>query len=195
MGDGGECLMMVGKVVALPPAQLLPPSPAAAHLPDEAVRARERRVHERPDANEAAWHGILELVAFRQKRQDTREDGRAAHVARRIARDDAWPDLDLVALAQDALRVEDGRGEAGVSNSHSVPHTLPPLPLRRRLAWRMEPPATPPLSECTSSPGLFTSNERMTMRRGEDVKSRTGMGTCRERKEEGGGGGASSCSG
>eukprot|EP01085_Mycamoeba_gemmipara_P005027 Mycagemm_TRINITY_DN10110_c0_g1::TRINITY_DN10110_c0_g1_i1::g.5027::m.5027 type:complete len:474 gc:universal TRINITY_DN10110_c0_g1_i1:2343-922(-) len=41
---------------------------------------------------------------------------------------------------------------------------------------RMEPPATPPFSSSTSAPGLFTSNERITMRRGEEVKLRFGMG-------------------
>mmetsp|Transcript_21382 Transcript_21382/g.72420 ORF Transcript_21382/g.72420 Transcript_21382/m.72420 type:complete len:228 (-) Transcript_21382:269-952(-) len=43
--------------------------------------------------------------------------------------------------------------------------------------WRMEPPATPPLSFSTSSPGLFTSKERMTISRGSEVKSRRGTGT------------------
>mmetsp|Transcript_7758 Transcript_7758/g.23697 ORF Transcript_7758/g.23697 Transcript_7758/m.23697 type:complete len:223 (+) Transcript_7758:954-1622(+) len=46
----------------------------------------------------------------------------------------------------------------------------------RRTPWRMEPPATPPLSFSTSSPGLLTSKERMTMRRGTEVKSRFGTG-------------------
>ena len=40
----------------------------------------------------------------------------------------------------------------------------------------MDPPATPPLRFATSSPGLFTSKLRMTMRRGVLVKSRTGVG-------------------
>lgn len=175
------------------PAPLRPSSsPAAAHLPDEAVRARERRVHERPDADEASGDGVLQLVALRQQRQDAREDGRAAHVACRVARDDARPDLDLVALAQDALWLENGRGEgSGRLVAPATRMNRPRLFLPRRLTWRMEPPATPPLSECTSSPGLLTSNDRMTMRRGEDVKSRTGMGTCGER----GGRGGASCSG
>jgi hypothetical protein len=46
----------------------------------------------------------------------------------------------------------------------------------RRTPVRMDPPATPPRRSSTSEPGLFTSKERMTIRRGEDVKSRTGMG-------------------
>eukprot|EP00123_Amoebidium_parasiticum_P012219 comp21201_c0_seq1/m.28805 comp21201_c0_seq1/g.28805 ORF comp21201_c0_seq1/g.28805 comp21201_c0_seq1/m.28805 type:complete len:353 (+) comp21201_c0_seq1:732-1790(+) len=41
---------------------------------------------------------------------------------------------------------------------------------------RMEPPATPPFKSSTSQPGLLTSNERITIRRGGDVKSRIGMG-------------------
>ena len=40
----------------------------------------------------------------------------------------------------------------------------------------MDPPATPPCSSSISAPGLFTSNERMTMSRGDDAKSRTGIG-------------------
>src|SRR6266550_4339492 len=41
---------------------------------------------------------------------------------------------------------------------------------------RMEPPATPPLSSSTSAPGLLTSNDRITISLGSEVKSRTGMG-------------------
>mmetsp|Transcript_13683 Transcript_13683/g.32396 ORF Transcript_13683/g.32396 Transcript_13683/m.32396 type:complete len:209 (+) Transcript_13683:738-1364(+) len=48
---------------------------------------------------------------------------------------------------------------------------------RRSTPWRMDPPATPPLSFSTSSPGLFTSKDRMTMSLGTEVKSRTGTGT------------------
>mmetsp|Transcript_87480 Transcript_87480/g.245617 ORF Transcript_87480/g.245617 Transcript_87480/m.245617 type:complete len:244 (+) Transcript_87480:546-1277(+) len=46
---------------------------------------------------------------------------------------------------------------------------------------RMEPPATPPLSCSTSSPGLFTSNERIMIITGFEVKSRGGMGTMVQR--------------
>ena len=35
----------------------------------------------------------------------------------------------------------------------------------------MEPPATPPWRSSTSEPGLFTSNDRMTIICGGDVKS------------------------
>lgn len=42
--------------------------------------------------------------------------------------------------------------------------------------WRMEPPATPPRRSSTSQPGLLTSNDRMTIMRGGDVKSRSGTG-------------------
>mmetsp|Transcript_520 Transcript_520/g.1592 ORF Transcript_520/g.1592 Transcript_520/m.1592 type:complete len:264 (-) Transcript_520:323-1114(-) len=45
-----------------------------------------------------------------------------------------------------------------------------------RTPWRMEPPATPPLRSFTSSPGLFTSKERITIIVGVTVKSRTGTG-------------------
>mmetsp|Transcript_6992 Transcript_6992/g.22068 ORF Transcript_6992/g.22068 Transcript_6992/m.22068 type:complete len:221 (-) Transcript_6992:486-1148(-) len=46
----------------------------------------------------------------------------------------------------------------------------------RSTPCRIEPPATPPLRFSTSSPGLFTSNDRMTIKRGVDVKSLTGVG-------------------
>jgi len=39
---------------------------------------------------------------------------------------------------------------------------------------RMEPPATPPWRSSTSDPGLFTSNDRMTIICGGDVKSLCG---------------------
>lgn len=38
------------------------------------------------------------------------------------------------------------------------------------------PPATPPFKSSTSQPGLLTSNDRITIRRGGDVKSLTGTG-------------------
>lgn len=38
------------------------------------------------------------------------------------------------------------------------------------------PPATPPFKSLTSQPGLLTSKDRMTIKRGSDVKSRTGTG-------------------
>jgi len=41
---------------------------------------------------------------------------------------------------------------------------------------RILPPATPPLSSAISAPGLLTSKDRMTMRRGSLVKSRGGIG-------------------
>src|SRR5216684_5319233 len=47
---------------------------------------------------------------------------------------------------------------------------------RRNTPVRMDPPATPPLSSSTSAPGLFTSKERITISRGSEVKSRTGIG-------------------
>mmetsp|Transcript_114425 Transcript_114425/g.318574 ORF Transcript_114425/g.318574 Transcript_114425/m.318574 type:complete len:265 (+) Transcript_114425:439-1233(+) len=50
-----------------------------------------------------------------------------------------------------------------------------------RTPLRMEPPATPPLRFMTSSPGLFTSKERMMIMSGSERKSRGGMGTCVQR--------------
>lgn len=38
------------------------------------------------------------------------------------------------------------------------------------------PPATPPFNSSTSAPGLFTSKDRITINRGEEVKSLTGTG-------------------
>lgn len=38
------------------------------------------------------------------------------------------------------------------------------------------PPATPPFNSLTSEPGLLTSNDRITINRGSDVKSRKGTG-------------------
>mmetsp|Transcript_1173 Transcript_1173/g.4961 ORF Transcript_1173/g.4961 Transcript_1173/m.4961 type:complete len:209 (+) Transcript_1173:595-1221(+) len=48
---------------------------------------------------------------------------------------------------------------------------------RRSTPCRMEPPATPPCSSSASIPGLLTSKERITMRRGTDRKSLLGSGT------------------
>uniref|UniRef100_A0A0E9XF51 Uncharacterized protein n=1 Tax=Anguilla anguilla TaxID=7936 RepID=A0A0E9XF51_ANGAN len=52
--------------------------------------------------------------------------------------------------------------------SNSCPTLSTPL--------RILPPATPPFRSSTSQPGLFTSNDRITMRRGSEVKSLMGTG-------------------
>jgi len=41
---------------------------------------------------------------------------------------------------------------------------------------RILPPATPPFRSSTSDPGLFTSNDRITISLGDEVKSRSGIG-------------------
>merc|ERR1719440_1734653 len=46
----------------------------------------------------------------------------------------------------------------------------------RSTPCRMDPPATPPFNEDTSSPGLFTSKERMIIKRGIAVKFLIGTG-------------------
>mmetsp|Transcript_11030 Transcript_11030/g.39915 ORF Transcript_11030/g.39915 Transcript_11030/m.39915 type:complete len:220 (+) Transcript_11030:299-958(+) len=45
-----------------------------------------------------------------------------------------------------------------------------------RTPWRIDPPATPPCTSSTSAPGLFTSNDRITIMFAGDVKSRFGTG-------------------
>ena len=57
------------------------------------------------------------------------------------------------------------------------------IPGRTSISWptfstpcRMLPPATPPLMSSTSAPGLFTSNDRITIICGGEVKSRIGTG-------------------
>lgn len=45
-----------------------------------------------------------------------------------------------------------------------------------RTPFKILPPATPPLRSSTSHPGLFTSNERMMISLGSEVKSRMGTG-------------------
>lgn len=48
---------------------------------------------------------------------------------------------------------------------------------KNNIPRKIDPPATPPLRFSTSEPGLFTSNERMTISRAADEKSRRGTGT------------------
>ncbi len=57
---------------------------------------------------------------------------------------------------------------------------LPPIKSKvvALLACKMDPPATPPLSSSTSDPGLFTSNDRMTIICGGDVKSLRSITAC-----------------
>lgn len=45
-----------------------------------------------------------------------------------------------------------------------------------RTPLRILPPATPPLRSLTSHPGLFTSKDLITIKRGSSVKSRNGTG-------------------
>ena len=71
-------------------------------MPDEAVRATERRVDLGADADEAAGDGELELVGLGVERDDAGVDGLAAVAARAVLGDDAGADLDLHAEAEHA---------------------------------------------------------------------------------------------
>ena len=57
----------------------------------------------------------------------------------------------------------------------STPHPLPGHPTLST-PRRIEPPATPPFRSSTSQPGLLTSNDRITISRGAERKSRCGTG-------------------
>lgn len=48
--------------------------------------------------------------------------------------------------------------------------------LTLRTPFKILPPATPPFRSSTSHPGLFTSNDRMMISLGSDIKSLIGMG-------------------
>mmetsp|Transcript_18228 Transcript_18228/g.38053 ORF Transcript_18228/g.38053 Transcript_18228/m.38053 type:complete len:255 (+) Transcript_18228:1851-2615(+) len=77
-------------------------------------------------------------------------------------------------------RMTDMIGEQTVdpdSSLYTIPGRTSILSPTRRTPWTMDPPATPPLRSSTSSPGLFTSKDRITIMRGDETKSRTGTGT------------------
>mmetsp|Transcript_22709 Transcript_22709/g.45907 ORF Transcript_22709/g.45907 Transcript_22709/m.45907 type:complete len:498 (+) Transcript_22709:283-1776(+) len=65
------------------------------HLADEAVSAGEGGVDLGADADEAAWHGVLELVVFGEERHNAREDGCAHHLALRVLLHNPRADLNL----------------------------------------------------------------------------------------------------
>jgi hypothetical protein len=54
--------------------------------------------------DEAAGHGVLQLVLLGKEGHDAGEDGQALDVALRVLGHDARPHLDLLAHAQHALR-------------------------------------------------------------------------------------------
>lgn len=102
------------------------------HLAHEPVRARERGVDRRADADEAAGHRVLQFVLFRKERHDARVDRDARRPPFRVLGHDAGPNLDLLAHAQHALASgESGRREGGrvrARRAGAPPSWPPPLP-------------------------------------------------------------------
>mmetsp|Transcript_236 Transcript_236/g.920 ORF Transcript_236/g.920 Transcript_236/m.920 type:complete len:280 (+) Transcript_236:142-981(+) len=76
----------------------------AQHLADQPVRARQRRVHGRADADQPAGHGVLELVLLREERDDAARDGRALDASLGIFADDARTHLDRLPNLEHALQ-------------------------------------------------------------------------------------------
>mmetsp|Transcript_22360 Transcript_22360/g.37389 ORF Transcript_22360/g.37389 Transcript_22360/m.37389 type:complete len:223 (-) Transcript_22360:817-1485(-) len=76
------------------------------HLPNETIRAGERRVHSGADTDEPPGHRELQRVLLREERHDAAEDRRHLHLALRVLADDARPHLHLLPDPQHPL--EDG---------------------------------------------------------------------------------------
>ena len=87
----------------------------------EPVRATQRRVDERADADQAAGDGKLQLVLLGQQRHDATPERPAGALARGlVARNDARADLDLHPDLEDAL--QDGpAGDAALELVHARP--------------------------------------------------------------------------
>eukprot|EP00053_Salpingoeca_punica_P000980 m.31340 g.31340 ORF g.31340 m.31340 type:complete len:328 (+) comp10710_c0_seq1:216-1199(+) len=76
----------------------------AEDLADHAVRAAERRVYPRADADQAARHGVLQLVVLRLERDDAGEDGEALDLALGVLLHNARANLNLLALLEHAAQ-------------------------------------------------------------------------------------------
>ena len=92
----------------------------AEHLAHKSVGARERRVDERPNTNQAARHRILQVVLLSKQREDACEERHTPHSAVRAARDDARADLNLLPELEHALQDRAARHAAA-----QVLHLLP----------------------------------------------------------------------
>lgn len=75
-----------------------------AHLADEAVGARERRVDREADADEPAGHRVLQRVRLGEEADDAAVDRLALDAPLGVLLDDAGAHLDLLAEAQHALQ-------------------------------------------------------------------------------------------
>eukprot|EP00982_Pelagococcus_subviridis_P009373 30919-Pelagococcus_subviridis.AAC.7 len=84
----------------------------AEDLPDEAIRARQRGVHRRADADEASGHGVPQLVLLREQRDDPRRDAPALDLPLRVLGHDPRADFDLLANLEDALEDRPARDAA-----------------------------------------------------------------------------------
>jgi hypothetical protein len=73
-----------------------------------------------------------------------------------VGEDFSWPDLDFLADLQDACK-NISRGDNAAAET-----TRPTL----NTPLKILPPATPPFNSSTVAPGLLTSNDRMTIKRG-----------------------------
>lgn len=70
---------------------------------DETVGSAEGRVDAGTDTDQAAGHGVLEVVGLGVKRDDSAEDRRALEGTRIVSRNDARSDLDLIAQLDDTV--------------------------------------------------------------------------------------------
>ncbi|GIX66298.1 HVA22-like protein, putative [Babesia caballi] len=115
LGNLGAPVPVRGLDAKEPPASASdqrPPQPTSAirklpdvpdDLPDQAVGPGEGRVHGGAHADQPAGHRELQVVLLGKQRDDPRDDRLALNVPVRVLRDDARPDLNLVAHFEHAV--------------------------------------------------------------------------------------------
>lgn len=149
-------------------------------MSDQPVGPAHRRVDLGSDSDESSWDGEPKVVVLGEEGDDLGENGRADELPVRVLIDETGADLDLLL----ELQRDEGEERRGV-NDGSFRRVFV---AKRRASekgkeeftlstpFRMEPPATPPLRSSTSDPGLLTSNDRMMIILGDEVKSLGGTG-------------------
>lgn len=160
------------------------------HVSNQPISPAHRRVDLGSNSNQSSRDGEREIVVLGVEGDDLGENGSADEFSVGVLVDESGSDLDFLLELEEERK---GRGQREfVSSTRLVSPTFVVRPLsretRNRLRgkegivltlstpFKIDPPATPPFKSSTSEPGLLTSNERMMIILGDEVKSLGGTG-------------------
>ena len=115
--------------------------------------------------NETSRHCILKIILFCKKGDNDRTNRFPSQFSFGVFRHNPWTNFNLLTNLQEIefkreldQTIQESLTDMTFSLRLKKPSSFPTFKTPRKIL----PPATPPFKSCTSQPGLFTSNERIT---------------------------------